>query len=66
MPIGKDDWKAINKAIADAIEAAIAPLKPSGWRKALLLLREWGVLGTFAAVIFALLALAASGACQRP
>lgn len=52
MPRRTDDWKAIDKRIADAIEAAIAPLKPSGWRKALLLLREWGVLAvTVTAII---------------
>lgn len=64
MPKRNDDWKAIDKRIADAIEAAIAPLKPSGWRKALFFLREWGVLATTATVIVALLALAATAFYQ--
>ncbi len=55
VAIRNDDWKAINKAIAEAI----APLKPHGWRNALHLLREWSVLGATATIIVALLALAA-------
>jgi hypothetical protein len=57
MAIRKEDWPAINQAISDAI----SPLKPRGWRKALFLLREWGVLGTVATLTVALLALAGAG-----
>jgi hypothetical protein len=57
MSIRKEDWPAINQAIADAI----LPLKPRGWRKALFLLRDWSVLGTVATLIVALLALAGAG-----
>jgi hypothetical protein len=60
VAIRNDDWPTIHKAIADAI----APLKPSGWRKALFLLREWGVLGTIAAIIIGLLAIAATAFYQ--
>lgn len=56
MAIRKEDWDAINKAIADAI----ASLKPHGWRKALFVLREWGILGTVATIIIGLLGVAAA------
>jgi hypothetical protein len=59
MPKTNDDSKAIDKRIADAIEAAIAPLKPSGLRKALFAMREWGGLIAYAGVIIALLSVAA-------
>src|ERR1039457_1119157 len=60
VAIRNEDWPAIHKAIQDAI----APLKPRGWKKALHLLREWGVLGTLDTVIIALLALAATAFYQ--
>lgn len=64
MPIRNDDWEAIDDAIAKAIAESIVTLKPSGWRKALNLLREWGVLATIATVIVALLAIAAGAIYQ--
>jgi hypothetical protein len=60
VAIRKEDWPSINKAIDDRI----APLKPRGWRKALHLLREWGVLGTIATVIVGLFAVAAAAIHQ--
>ena len=60
VAIRKEDWESINHAIADAV----APLKPSGWKKALHLLREWSVLGTAATLIVALVALAAAAFYQ--
>jgi len=60
LAIRKEDWPSINQAIANAID----PLRPSGWRKALLVLREWGVLGTIATVIVALLGIAAAAIYQ--
>jgi hypothetical protein len=60
VAIRKEDWPAIHQAIADAI----APLKPRGWRRALFLLREFGILGANATIIVALLALAASAFYQ--
>ena len=59
VAIRKEDWLSINKAIADALDKAIAPLKPRGWRNAVYLLREWGVLGAIAALIVALLGITA-------
>lgn len=60
MPIRDEDWKAINKTIADAIDAAIKPLKPQGWKKMLHVLQQWGVLAVNVTVILGLLALAAT------
>jgi hypothetical protein len=60
MTIRKEDWPLINKAISDAV----APLRPSGWRKALFELRQWGVLAATATVIVALLAVAAGAIYQ--
>jgi uncharacterized membrane protein len=56
MAIRKEDWPLIEQAI----EKAIAPLKPKGWRKAAFFMREWGILGTIASVIIALLGLSAA------
>jgi hypothetical protein len=56
LAIRKEDWAAINKAIEDAV----ASVRPSGWKKALHLLREWSVLGVVATIIIALIGLAAS------
>lgn len=64
MAIRKEDWLLINTAISDAINAASATFKPSGWRKALSLLREWGVLTVIATIIVALLTLAATAFYQ--
>jgi hypothetical protein len=60
VAIRNEDWPLIKKAIDDAI----APFKPRGWRKALFLLREWGVLGAIAAIIVGLLAIAAGAIYQ--
>ena len=60
VAIRNDDWLLINKAIADAV----APLNPRGWRKALFLLREWGVLGTIATIIVGLLAISVGAIYQ--
>jgi hypothetical protein len=60
VAIRKEDWPSINQAIADAITS----LKPRGWRKALFVLREWGVLGTIATLIVALLGIAATAFYQ--
>lgn len=64
VAIRKEDWPSIDKAIDEAIKRAVEPLKPQGWRKALHLFREWGVVGTIATVIVALLALAATAFIQ--
>ena len=60
MAIRNEDWDAIHRAIDASIAAAVSRLRPSGWRKALNLLREWGVLGVNVTIIVALLALAAT------
>jgi hypothetical protein len=60
VAIRNEDWPAIHRAIADAI----SPLKPRGWRKALFLGRELGIVGAVATVIVALLALAAGAFYQ--
>jgi len=60
VPIRKEEWEKIHEAIEIAIDKAIAPLRPRGWRRALYLLREWGILAANATVIVALLAFAAT------
>ncbi len=56
MPLTKTEWKTIE----DKLEAAIKQSQPRGWKKALHVTREWGVLGVNISVILALLALSAS------
>jgi hypothetical protein len=56
VAIRKEDWPSIHQAI----EEAISPLKPRGWRKAMFLLREWTVLGVVLTIIVALLVFAAT------
>ena len=60
MAIRSEDWQKIN----EAIETAVAPLKPRGWKKALVLLREWSVLGVTAGIIVALLGMTATAFYQ--
>jgi hypothetical protein len=60
MAIRKEDWSAIEEKIADQVRPlaeAVRALRPSGWRKAFHLLREWAVLATTAAIIVALFGL---------
>jgi hypothetical protein len=60
MAIRNEDWDAIHRTINQSIETAVSKLQPRGWRKALYLCREWGVLGTAATLIVALVAIAAA------
>jgi hypothetical protein len=64
VAIRNDDWALIHTAINTAIDGATASFKPRGWKKALHLMREWGVLGTIATVIVALLGLTAAAFYQ--
>src|ERR1039457_3911904 len=58
MPLASENQAWVRDEIQSAIAKAIAPLKPpSGWRKALFTLREWGVLGVTVTVIITLLGL---------
>ncbi len=51
VAIRKEDWPDIHAAIAEAV----APLRPSGWKRLLYAVREWGgvavVIGTFLALL---------------
>lgn len=60
MAINKDEWKELDKKIAKAIEES----RPRGWRKALHLLREWGVLSANITVIVALIGILAAAVYQ--
>ena len=55
MAIRNEDWDTIRRVINESIENALSKLKPRGWRKALHLLREWGVLAAILGVITTLL-----------
>lgn len=55
VPFAPDNQDWVRNEIQSAIRIAIAPLKPpSGWRKALFILREWGVLAVTATIILTL------------
>lgn len=56
MPLNKGEWKIID----EKIEAAIKQSQPRGWKKALHVMREWGVLAVNISVILGLVALAAT------
>lgn len=58
MPLAPDNQGWVKNEINEAIAKAIAPLRPpSGWRKALHTLREWGVLGVTITIIITLIGL---------
>jgi hypothetical protein len=57
MAIRNEDWTAIHKAIADAIEALAHSLRPHGWRRLTHWLREWGLAGTAIAIPVTLLSI---------
>jgi hypothetical protein len=54
MAIRNDDWAAIDRHIADAVNAAVAPLRPQGAKRVMAFVRE---LGTIVAVISLIVAL---------
>jgi len=60
MAIRNEDWDAIHRTINQSIETAVSKLQPRGWRKAIHVLREWGVLGTIGTIMVALLAMSAA------
>lgn len=60
MKLGKGDRDSISTEITTAVAAAVDLLKPRGWRKALYVLRELGILGTIMTVIVALLGITAA------
>jgi len=61
MPLAPENQSWINTQIDNAIAKAIAPLRPpSGWKKALYTLREWGVLGVTVTIILTLAIFAAT------
>jgi hypothetical protein len=60
MAVSKDEWNKIEALVASRIEASVKELRPSGWRNALQLLREWGLLGVNVSVILALVVFAAT------
>jgi hypothetical protein len=54
MAIRKEDWPAIDQAIDDAIRKAIDPLTPHGLRKFVHVVREYGTVVAFFAVMVTL------------
>jgi len=57
MKISTPEWEKIETIVATKIAEAIAPLRPRGWRKALSLLREWGILAANISALITLLAI---------
>jgi hypothetical protein len=57
MAIRNEDWAAIDKRIADAAKAAVAPLKPQGLKKVMAGVREVGTIGTVIGLFLALVAI---------
>lgn len=55
MALRNEDKIWIKETIQDAVRNAIAPLRPSGWRKFVVWAREWGILGTIVTVIVAMI-----------
>lgn len=61
MPLAPDNQSWVRTEIQNAIDKAVAPLRPPrGWRKALYTLREWGVLAAIITVILTLAIFAAT------
>lgn len=61
MKLSEGERRSISAEIASQVAISFDLLKPRGWRKALFLLRQFGVLATIPTVFIALLALAGGG-----